>query len=136
MVRETEVSPSDFIYPVFVCPGKGVRSEIEAMPGCFRLSMDEVVAEGEEILALGVPAVLLFGISPDKNPEGSGAWEEDGVVQQTVLTLKRTLPDLFVVTDVCLCAYTDHGHCGRLEKGEVQNDPTLELLARTALSQA
>jgi len=135
MVRETELSPSDFIYPVFVCPGKGVRSEIDAMPGCFRLSMDEVVAEGEEILALGVPAVILFGIPPDKNSEGSGAWAEDGIVQQTVLTLKRNLPDLFVVTDVCLCEYTDHGHCGRLEKGEVQNDPTLELLAMTALSQ-
>ncbi len=136
MVRETEISPSDFIHPLFVRPGKGVRDEIAAMPGCFRLSVDEVVAEGQEILSLGIPAVLLFGIPPRKDAEGSGAWDEDGIVQQAARSLKRSVPDLFVVTDVCLCEYTDHGHCGRVENEEVQNDPTLDLLARTAVSQA
>ncbi len=136
MIRETEISPSDFIYPLFVVPGKGVRDEIRAMPGCYRLSADEAVAEGQEILSLGVPAVLLFGIPPAKDPEGSGAWAEDGVVQRAVAALKRSVPDLFVITDVCLCEYTDHGHCGKIEKGEVSNDPTLQLLARTAVSQA
>ena len=136
MVRETEISPSDFIHPLFVRPGKGVRDEIAAMPGCFRLSVDEVVAEGQEILSLGIPAVLLFGIPPRKDAEGSCAWDEDGIVQQAARSLKRSVPDLFVVTDVCLCEYTDHGHCGRVENEEVQNDPTLDLLARTAVSQA
>jgi len=136
MVRETELSPSDFIYPLFVCPGKGVRAEIGAMPDCYRLSVDEMVAEGQELLTLGVPAVILFGLPPSKDAEGSGAWAEDGIVQQAVRALKKSVPDLFVVTDLCLCEYTDHGHCGRVEGGEVLNDPTLELLARTAVAQA
>ena len=136
MVRETELSPSDFIYPLFVCPGKGVRAEIGAMPGCYRLSVDETVAEGQELLTLGVPAVILFGLPPSKDAEGSGAWAEDGIVQQAVRALKKSVPELFVVTDLCLCEYTDHGHCGRVEGGEVLNDPTLELLARTAVAQA
>jgi porphobilinogen synthase len=136
MIRETELSPSDFIYPLFICPGKAVRDPIQAMPGCFRLSVDEAVAEAEESLALGVPSVILFGIPSSKDAEGSGAWAEDGIVQQAVRTLKKRLPGLFLITDVCLCEYTDHGHCGRIEKGEVLNDATLELLARTALSQA
>ena len=136
MVRETELSASDFIYPVFVCPGRGVRDPIQAMPGCFRLSVEEAVAEGEEALSLGVPAVILFGIPPHKDAEGSGAWAEDGIVQEAVRALKRQVPGLFVITDVCLCEYTDHGHCGKIDKGEVLNDPTLALLARTAISQA
>jgi porphobilinogen synthase len=136
MVRETELSASDFIYPLFVCPGKGVRKEIQAMPDCFRLSVDETVAEGQELLTLGVPAVILFGLPPSKDPLGSGAWAEDGIVQQAVRALKKSVPDLFVVTDLCLCEYTDHGHCGKVEKGEVLNDPTLELLAKTAVAQA
>ncbi len=136
MVRETELSPSDFIYPLFVCPGRGVRAEIQAMPDCFRLSVDETVAEGQELLTLGVPAVILFGLPPSKDPEGTGAWAEDGIVQQAVRALKKSVPDLFVITDLCLCEYTDHGHCGRVEGGEVLNDPTLELLARTAVAQA
>jgi porphobilinogen synthase len=136
MVRETELSPSDFIYPLFVCPGKGVRAEIGAMPDCYRLSVDETVAEGQELLTLGVPAVILFGLPPSKDAEGSGAWAEDGIVQQAVRALKKSVPDLFVVTDLCLCEYTDHGHCGRVEGGEVLNDPTLELLAKTAVAQA
>jgi porphobilinogen synthase len=136
MVRETELSPSDFLYPMFVCPGKGVREEIGAMPGCSRMSVDETVAEGQELLSLGVPGVILFGIPPQKDAQGTQGWAEDGIVQQAVRALKKSAPDLFVVTDVCLCEYTDHGHCGVVEKGEVLNDPTLELLARTALSQA
>jgi porphobilinogen synthase len=136
MVRETELSPSDFIYPLFVCPGKGVRAEIGAMPDCYRLSVDETVAEGQELLTLGVPAVILFGLPPSKDAEGSGAWAEDGIVQQAVRALKKSVPELFVVTDLCLCEYTDHGHCGRVEGGEVLNDPTLELLAKTAVAQA
>jgi len=136
MVRETELSPSDFIYPLFVCPGRGVRTEIGAMPDCYRLSVDETVAEGQELLTLGVPAVILFGLPPSKDAEGSGAWAEDGIVQQAVRALKKSVPDLFVVTDLCLCEYTDHGHCGRVDRGEVLNDPTLELLAKTAVAQA
>ncbi len=136
MIRETDLSPSDFIHPLFVCPGRGVRTEIQAMPGCYRLSVDETVAEGQELLALGVPAVILFGLPPSKDAEGSGAWAEDGIVQLAVRALKKSVPDLFVITDVCLCEYTDHGHCGRVEGGEVLNDPTLELLARTAVAQA
>jgi len=136
MVRETDLSPSDFIYPLFVCPGRGVRTEIQAMPGCYRLSVDETVAEGQECLTLGVPAVILFGLPPSKDAEGSGAWAEDGIVQQAVRALKKSVPDLFVITDLCLCEYTDHGHCGRVDGGEVLNDPTLELLARTAVAQA
>jgi porphobilinogen synthase len=136
MVRETELSSSDFIYPLFVCPGKGVRTEIQAMPGCFRLSVDEIVAEGQELLSLGIPATILFGLPPSKDASGSGAWAEEGIVQQAVRALKKQVPDLLVVTDLCLCEYTDHGHCGVVEKGEVLNDPTLELLARTAVAQA
>ena len=136
MVRETDVAPSDFIYPLFVCPGKGVRTEIQAMPDCYRLSVDETVAEGQEVLSLGIPAVILFGLPPSKDAEGSGAWAEDGIVQQAVRALKKSVPDLFVVTDLCLCEYTDHGHCGKVANGEVLNDPTPELLAKTAVAQA
>jgi porphobilinogen synthase len=136
MVRETELFPSDLIDPLFICPGKGVRDPIQAMPGCCRLSVDEAVAEAQEAVSLGVPAVILFGIPPSKDEEGGGAWAEDGIVQQAVRALKKGVPDLFVLTDVCLCEYTDHGHCGKIEKGEVLNDPTLALLARTALSHA
>ena len=136
MVRETELSPSDFIYPVFTCPGKGVRSEIPSMPDCFRFSVDELVAEAQEVLSLRVPAMILFGIPPKKDPQGSGAWVEEGIVQEAVRALKKNVPEMFVVTDVCLCEYTDHGHGGHIEGGEVDNDATLELLARTAVSHA
>ena len=134
MIRETDLSPSDFIHPLFVCPGRGVRTEIQAMPGCYRQSVDETVAEGQELLALGVPAVILFGLPPSKDAEGSGAWAEDGIVQLAVRALKKSVPDLFVITDVCLCEYTDHGHCGMLDGHKVLNDETLELLAKEALS--
>ncbi len=136
LVRETTLSAGDLVYPLFVAPGRGVRREIPSMPGCFQLSPDEAVREGESALALGVPAVILFGLPPRKDPDGSEAYAENGIVQEAVRALKGALPELIVITDVCLCEYTDHGHCGLVEGGEVENDRTLELIARTALSHA
>ncbi|MFU8857185.1 MAG: porphobilinogen synthase [Deferrisomatales bacterium] len=136
MVRETSLSPSDFIYPLFVREGSGVRKPIGSMPGQFQLSVDEAVGEARAAWGLGVPAVILFGIPDRKDPLGSGAYADDGIVQRAVQALKDALPDLCVITDVCLCEYTDHGHCGVIEGGDVANDPTLELLAREAVSHA
>jgi porphobilinogen synthase len=136
LVRETSLAASDFVYPMFVVHGRGVRREIASMPGCFHLSTDELVREAETALGLGVPAVMLFGIPARKDAQGSEAYDDQGAVQQAVRALKRALPDLIVVTDVCLCEYTDHGHCGVVEGGEVHNDRSLELLARTAVSHA
>ncbi len=136
MVRETRLAPDDFVYPLFVCPGEGVRREIGAMPGNYQLSVDEAVRECAEAASLGVPAVILFGLPESKDPEGSGAYAADGIVQRAVRAIKREVRDLLVITDVCLCEYTSHGHCGRIVDGEVDNDATLELIARTALSQA
>ncbi len=136
MVRETSLAPSDFIYPLFVRHGSRVRQEIPSMPGCYHLSVDQLAGEGEETLRLGVPAVLLFGLPATKDERGSGAYAADGIVQRSVRELKRALPELLVITDVCLCEYTSHGHCGLVERGDVRNDPTLELIARTALSHA
>jgi porphobilinogen synthase len=134
MVRETELSASHFVYPLFVVPGRGVRHEIPSMPGNYHWSLDCLPAEIESIAELGVPAVLLFGLPPGKDEVGSGAYDEHGIVQEAVRVIKRTVPEMFVVTDVCLCEYTSHGHCGMLRDGEVDNDATLPLLARTALS--
>ncbi len=138
MVRETVLSPLDFVYPLFVQTGPGsVREPIDSMPGQFRLSVDELVREGEAALRDGVRAVLLFGIPDRKDAEGTGAYADDGIVQNAVRALKRAFgADLLVVTDVCLCEYTDHGHCGLIENGRVLNDPTLDLLAQTAVSHA
>ncbi|MEE9285685.1 MAG: porphobilinogen synthase [Dehalococcoidia bacterium] len=136
LVRETALAPSDLVYPLFVVHGRGVRQEIPTMPGCFHLSPDEAVREAEETLELGVPAVILFGIPASKDAAGSEAYAEAGIVQQAVRALKGALPELVVITDVCLCEYTDHGHCGVVAHGEVDNDPTLELIARTAVSHA
>ncbi|ANM29923.1 delta-aminolevulinic acid dehydratase [Acidobacteria bacterium Mor1] len=136
MVRETVLQPADFIYPLFVCPGKGVRTEIGAMPGNYHLSVDRLVEEAAAAYEEGIRAVILFGIPERKDPEGSEAWDPEAAVQQGVRALKKEVPGLLVITDVCLCEYTDHGHCGVLEGEEVRNDPTLELLARTALSHA
>ena len=136
MVRETRLSPDNFIYPLFVVHGKGVRREIGAMPGVFQLSVDEIVKECREVYDLGVPAVILFGIPEVKDEAASEAYDPDGTVQNAVGAIKDALPDMVVITDVCLCEYTSHGHCGVVEKGEVLNDPTLELLARTAVSHA
>lgn len=137
MVRETRLSPTDFIYPVFITTGQDVREPIPSMPGQSRLSVDQLAQEAAELRSLDIPAILLFGIPQSKDPQGSGAWIPDGVIQQAVRALKDAQPDLIVVTDVCLCEYTDHGHCGVLaDDGSVINDASVELLAQTALSQA
>ena len=137
LVRETRLSPQDFVYPLFVTHGEGVRREIESMPGQYHLSLDQLPREAEELRSLGIPAVLLFGLPAAKDDAGSEAYDPDGIVQQAVRTLKQSKPDLIVLTDVCLCEYTDHGHCGIVTpNGDVDNDATLPLLARTALSHA
>ncbi len=136
MVRETVLTPSDFIYPLFVREGQGVRNPIGSMPGQFQLSVDEAVGEARAAWEVGVPAVILFGIPDRKDAVGSGAYDDDGIVQRAVRELKDALPDLCVITDVCLCEYTDHGHCGVIREGDVSNDETLELLAREAVSHA
>ena len=137
MVRETRLAPSDFIYPIFVTTGEGVRDPIPSMPGQSRLSVDQLAQEAAELRSLDVPAILLFGLPASKDTEGSGAWIPEGIVQQATRTLKEAQPALIVVTDVCLCEYTDHGHCGVLDDdGSVLNDASVELLAQTAVSQA
>jgi porphobilinogen synthase len=136
MVRETSLSAYDFIYPFFVVPGSGVRNPIGSMPGVFQLSVDELVKDAAEVKDLGIPAVLLFGLPEAKDEVGSGAYAQDGIVQRATQALKEKVSDLLVVTDVCMCEYTSHGHCGVIEDGDVDNDATLELLARTALSHA
>jgi porphobilinogen synthase len=137
MVRETTLAAGDLIYPLFVKPGSARRDEVSSMPGVFQLSVDELDREADELLALGIPAVILFGLPETKDVAGSGAFASDGIVQQAIRRLKDTAPDLYVVTDVCMCEYTSHGHCGALdESGCVINDVTLEMLATTALSHA
>ncbi|HKB07917.1 MAG TPA: porphobilinogen synthase [Candidatus Polarisedimenticolia bacterium] len=136
LVRETDLSAGDLIEPLFVCPGKRTRQEIPSMPGQFNLSVDEAVAEAQECRSLGVPAVLLFGIPAAKDSRASGAYDAHGIVQEAASALKKEVRDLLVIADVCLCEYTDHGHCGVVQGEEILNDPTLELLARTAVSQA
>jgi porphobilinogen synthase len=135
-VRETRLSVDTFIYPLFIVPGTGIRKEIGSMPGVFNLSVDEAVKECREVSSLRIPGVILFGIPESKDELGTGAYADDGIVQRAVRALKKELPDLLVITDVCLCEYTSHGHCGQVEGGEIVNDPSVELLARTALSQA
>src|SRR5229473_3738374 len=134
MVRETTLRADDLIYPLFAVHGRGVREPIGPMPGQFRLSVDELLKECKDAASMGIPAVLLFGLPAEKDPRGTEAYAEDGIIQQAVRAVKDTIPDLLVVTDVCLCEYTSHGHCGVVEDGSVKNDPTLELLARTAVS--
>ncbi len=136
LVRETALAPSDFVYPLFVVHGRDVREEIPSMPGQYHLSLDRLASEAEELRSLGVPAVLLFGLPAAKDDAGSEAYADDGIVQQAVRALKSADPELVVITDVCLCEYTAHGHCGIVVEGEVDNDATLELLARTAASHA
>jgi porphobilinogen synthase len=136
MVRETTVEPEDLILPLFAVSGSGVRREIGSMPGVFQTSVDELVADARTVAEFGVPAVLLFGIPDTKDERGTSGHADDGVVQQAVRALKRELPDLAVITDVCMCEYTSHGHCGVLQGETVDNDATLELLARQALSHA
>jgi porphobilinogen synthase len=136
LVRETELEPSHLIQPLFVVAGENMREPVASMPGIERFSINEVVAEATEIQAAGVGGVILFGIPAEKDEAGSGAYDEEGVVQMAVRALKEAHPDLVVITDVCLCEYTSHGHCGFVRDGEVDNDITVELLARTAISHA
>lgn len=135
-VRETELLPRDFVYPLFAINGKNVKKPIASMPGVYQLSVDNIVREGEECLRLGIPAVILFGIPASKDEKGTSAFDPAEAVQQAVSALKRQFPELLVITDVCLCEYTSHGHCGLITAGEVENDLTLNLLAQTALSHA
>ena len=136
LAREISLTPEDFIYPLFVRPGRNVREPISSMPGQFRLTVDRLEAEVEEIVRLGIRAVLLFGLAERKDPEAREAWEENGLVPQAVRRIKTIAPELVVITDVCVCAYTDHGHCGIVRDGQVDNDATLALLARMALAHA
>ena len=136
LVRETRLTPADLVLPMFVTHGSDTRAPIDSMPGVERLSIEHAVAEAGEAAALGISAVLLFGIPAAKDPEGSGAWDEEGVVQLATRAIKEAHPELLLITDLCLCEYTDHGHCGVIGDGDVDNDATLELLARTAVAQA
>ncbi len=153
LVRETRLTPEAFVYPLFVCPGEGVRKEVRSMPGVFNLSVDEAVKEARETYSLGVPAVILFGLPARKDEVATGAWSEDGIVQQAARAIKREVPNLLLIGDVCLCEYMSHGHCGIVKASpqslgaavaappatlsyEIVNDATLELLARTSISLA
>ena len=136
LIRETTISPKNLIYPLFVGPGKDRAQPVSSMPGVAQLSVDRAVIECQEVRALGIPAVILFGIPEHKDSLGTEAWADTGVVQQAIRAIKEKLPELLVITDVCLCEYTDHGHCGVVKNGDVDNDATLELLAKEALSHA
>ena len=140
LVRETRLAPSNFIYPLFVTHGQDVRQPIEPMPGCYHLSLDMLADEVAEVAELGIPGVLLFGLPEEKDPVGSGAYDPEGIIQEAIRVIKQAAPNLLVIGDVCLCEYTDHGHCGVIDhdrngKERIDNDQTLELLARTALAQ-
>jgi len=134
MVRETRLAPDQFVYPLFVCPGEGVKREIASMPGNYHWSIDLLVEEARSVRALGIPAVLLFGLPAAKDEQGSPAYDDHGIVQSAVRALKRETRDLVVITDVCLCEYTSHGHCGLVHNSEIRNDASVDLLAKTALS--
>lgn len=136
LIRETRLSVDDLIYPLFVVEGKGIKKPIDSMPGNYQMSVDNLVKEVREAKALGIPGVLLFGIPEKKDEVASGAFAENGVIQKAVKKVKDAVPDILVITDVCLCEYTSHGHCGMLKGGEVDNDTTVEVLAETAVSHA
>ncbi|MBI3592439.1 MAG: porphobilinogen synthase [Nitrospirae bacterium] len=136
MVRETTISPDDFIYPLFATFGKGIKKEISSMSGCYQESVDEIVKNAKEVHSLGIPAVILFGIPENKDELGTAAYDDNGVVQNAIKAIKEAVPELYVITDVCMCEYTSHGHCGVIEKGDVSNDKTLALLAMEAVSHA
>jgi porphobilinogen synthase len=136
LVRETRLNPAQFILPLFVCPGEGVRREIGAMPGNYQMSVDEIVHECEEVKGLGIGGVILFGLPESKDESASGAYAEDGIVQRALRAIKRATPDLLAITDVCNCEYTSHGHCGKIVDGDVDNDETLKWLAAAAVSHA
>ena len=136
LVRETRLDPAEFILPLFVCPGQGVRREIGSMPGNYQMSIDELTSECAEVQSLGIGGVILFGLPETKDETASGAYDDDGIVQRAIRALKRELPRLLVITDVCNCEYTSHGHCGKVVDGDVDNDQTLDWLARSAVSHA
>lgn len=140
MVRETVLTKNDLIYPLFAVPGTGIAKEVSSMPGVYQLSVDKIVEEAKEVYDLGIPAIILFGIPADKDTDATGAWHDCGIVQTAATAVKQAVPNLVVIADTCLCEYTSHGHCGYLEVGDltgrVLNDPTLELLKKTAVSQA
>ena len=136
MARETRLSTDQFVYPMFVTHGKEVRDPIEPMPGCYQLSLDRLTEEVGEVADLGIPAVLLFGLPAEKDPVGTEGYDPEGIVQEAIRAIKKSTPEMMVITDVCLCEYTDHGHCGVIEDGRVDNDQTLELLARSAVTHA
>src|SRR5947209_8348732 len=136
LVRETRLNPAEFILPLFVCPGEGIRREISSMPGNYQMSMDALTRECAEVQSLGIGGVILFGLPETKDETASGAYDDDGIVQRAVRALKRELPRLLIMTDVCNCEYTSHGHCGFVKDGDVDNDTTLQWLAKSALSHA
>jgi porphobilinogen synthase len=140
MVRENTLTVNDLIYPLFAVPGNAIAKEVVSMPGVYQLSVDKIVDEAKEVRDLGIPAIILFGIPEDKDTDATGAWHDCGIVQKATEAVKKAVPDLVVIVDTCLCEYTNHGHCGYLETGDltgrVLNDPTLELLKKTAVSQA
>ena len=136
MVRETNLTQNDLIYPMFVTFGKGVKKKISSMPGCSQMSVDEIVKEAQNAYKLGIPAIILFGIPEHKDDKGAEAYNPKGVVQTAIKAIKDKVPDLVVITDVCMCEYMSHGHCGVIKNGKILNDPTLELLAKEALSHA
>lgn len=136
LIRETQLNPAQFVYPVFIAPGKNKREEISSMPGVFRLSVDQLKKEAQDCMDLGINSMILFGLPEKKDAMGSGAHAKDGIIQRGIRELKNKAPDLNIITDVCLCEYTDHGHCGCLIGDTVDNDATLEILAKTALSHA
>ena len=136
MVRETTLSVNDFIYPLFVTEGKGIRNPIASMPGNYQLSIDQLIIEVKEVYKLGIPAIILFGIPAHKDEIGSDAISEKGIIQRAVRVIKDAVPEIYIITDVCFCEYTDHGHCGPIKDGEVDNDATLDLLAKQVLTHA
>ena len=136
LAQESRIAIDDFIYPIFVTHGRGVRNPIDPMPGMYQLSLDNLIAEIEEVVSLGIGAVLLFGIPANKDPEGTEAYEPNGIIQEAIRVIKQTAPNVLVFTDVCVCEFTDHGHCGIIRNGRVDNDATLELLAKMAIVQA
>jgi porphobilinogen synthase len=136
LVRETRLHPAQFILPLFVCPGEGVRREIGAMPGNYQMSIDQLVGECAEVHSLGIGGVMLFGLPESKDDMASGAYDENGIVQRAIRAIRKETPELLVVTDVCNCEYTSHGHCGYVKDGDVDNDTTLQWLAKSALSHA
>ena len=135
MIRETRLTTSSFVYPMFIRHGSGIKETIDPMPGCYHISLDLLAEEVQEVYDLGIPAVLLFGLPADKDPLGTEAYDPEGIIQEAIRIIKKTTPDLMVIGDVCLCEYTDHGHCGVINDNQVDNDQTLDLLGKTGLAQ-